>query len=147
MVKRDGTDIVSTDDFVAKTWFKKYLNAVLNAKEVRAGTVAMGCAYESVQERLGLHFEVTSAVIILTEGELRAALDRQREFPKYLIEGITTLELPLATDPVQRETFTFSGIPSGCIGSSPFAHAMAPMSSGACWTRGIRSTAARATLC
>ena len=110
MVKRDGTDIVSTDDFVAKTRFKKYLNAVLNAKEVRAGTVAVGCADESVQERLGLHFEVTSAVIIPTEGELRAALDRQREFPKYLIEGIPTLELLLATDPVQRETFSFSGI-------------------------------------
>ena len=109
-------------------------------------TVAVGCADESVQERLGLHFEVTSAVIILTEGELRAALDRQREFPRYLIEGIPTLELPLATDPVQRETFASSGIPSGRTGSSPFALAMAPMSS-ASWTRGIRSTAARATLC
>ena len=147
MVKRDGTDIVSTDDFVAKTRFKKYLNAVLNAKEVRTVIVAMGCADESVQERLGLHFEVTSAVIILTEGELRAALDRQREFPKYLIEGIPTLKLPLATDPVQRETFASSGIPTCRTGSSPlFAHAIAPMSS-ACWTRGIRSTAARATLC
>ena len=85
MVKRDGTDIVSTDEFVAKTRFKKYLNAVLNAKEVRTVTVAMGCADETVQERLGLPFEVTSAVIILTGGEMRAALDRQREFPKYLI--------------------------------------------------------------
>ena len=147
MVRRDGTDIVSTDDFVAKTRFKKFVNAVLNAKGVRAGTVAMGCAAESVQERLGLYFEVTSAVIIFTEGEMRAALDRQREFPKYLIEEIPTLELPLATDPVKRETFSFSGIPSGRIGSSPFALAMAPMSIGACWTRGIRSTAARATLC
>ena len=62
--------------------------------------------------------------IILTKGELRAALDRQREFPKYLIEGIPKLELPLATDPVQRETFFCSGIPTCCRQSSPFARAI-----------------------
>ena len=53
LVKRDGTDIVTIDDFVAKTKCKTYLKAVLNAKEVRAETVNKGCADESVQERLG----------------------------------------------------------------------------------------------
>ena len=38
LVTRDGTDIVSIDDFVAKTRCKKYLNAVLNAMEVLART-------------------------------------------------------------------------------------------------------------
>ena len=113
-------------------------------KEVRTGPVAMGCADESVQERLGLHFEVTSA-FILTEGALRAALDRQREFPKYLIEGIPTLELPLATDLVQRETFFL------------FKHLHRPHreltirtchgADGQRCVLEIRNTAARATLC
>ena len=77
---------------------------MLNAKEVRARTVAKGCANEAVKERLGLCFEVTTAFIILTECELRSALDRQRELRKYLIEGTSTFEVPLATDPVLRET-------------------------------------------
>ena len=104
LVKRDGTDIVTIDDFVAKTKRKTYLNAVLNAKEVGAGTVAKGCADESVQERLGLYYEVTTAFIILTESELRSALDRQRDLPKYLTGGIPTHGVPLATDPARRET-------------------------------------------
>ena len=75
-----------------------------SAKEVRAGTVAEGCADESVQERLGLYSEVTTAFIILTESELRSALDRHRDLPKYLTRGIPTVKVPLATDPAQRET-------------------------------------------
>ena len=113
LVKRDGTDIVTIDDFVAKTKCKRFLNAVLNAKEVRAGTVAKGCADESVQERVGLCCEVTTAFIILTESELRSALDRQRDLPKYLTLGIPTLEVPLATDPAQRVTvFPFRAPPT-----------------------------------
>ena len=109
LVKRDGTDIVTIDDFVAKTKCKRFLNAVLNAKEVRPGTVAKGCADESVQERLGLYCEVTTAFIILTESELRSALDRQRDLPKYLTGGIPTLEVPLATVPAQRVTVFLFG--------------------------------------
>ena len=47
---------------------------------------------------------VTTTFLILTGSELRSALDRPRELPKYLIKGIPTLEAPLATDPAQRET-------------------------------------------
>ena len=71
---------------------EKYLNAVLDAKEARAGTVAKGCADESVQERVGLYYEVTAAFIILTESELRSALDRQRDLPKYFTREIPSLE-------------------------------------------------------
>ena len=85
-----------------------YLNGVLNAKGGASGDRRQGLRRrESVQERLGLYYEVTTAFIILTEVELRAALDRNRDLPKYLTRSIPTLEVPLATDPAQRETVFF----------------------------------------
>ena len=137
LVNRDGTGIFTIDDFVAKTKCKKYLNAVLKAKEVRARTVAKGCADESVQERLGLFHEVTTAFITLTESELRSTSPG----------ASLPLRCPWRPIPHSARPFSFSSTPTDRIGSSPFAHAMAPIASGACWTRGIRSTAARATLC
>ena len=84
------------------------------------GTVAKGCADESVQKRFGLYYEVTTAFIIFTESELRSALDRQRDLPKYFTWCIPTREVPLATDPAQRETVFLFRHPDR-TGSSPVA--------------------------
>ena len=99
----------------------------------------------SGDRRQGL--EVTTAFINLTEVELRAALDRNRDLPKYLTGGIPIREVPLVTDPAQRETVFLFKAPRPTASGAHHTHAMAPIASGACWTRGIRSTAARATLC
>ena len=108
---------------------------VLNAKEVRAATVAKGS-------------RSPPPFINLTEVELRAALERNRDLPKYLTGGIPIREVPLVTDPAQRESvFLFKAPPTDRIGSSPYACHGADRPAVACWTRGIRSTAARATLC
>ena len=103
MVKRDVTDIFSTDNFVAKTRFKKCLNVVLNAKEVRTGPSPWAVPTSRSK----------SASACTSRSPPPSSSSPRASCAPHWIANVTfrsvslraSRELPLATDLVQRETF------------------------------------------